>query len=238
LEGEFRPGELMMEGPKPEWYGFASGPRGPAYAMRVHCVTYRPNPILPTIAHVSSSMTDLEATFTVTIPPSINAFCRMTGLPIKQGNITGSKWSGYARDLYERILAMPGFHIYADEVRLVDDDVNIARPEMVIDALYNQRNPARDMWFTDRETPTGVLYRVYWEREDFQRESAFMSALSAGIASNCLTKGDPPLGVRRCGFETLLPEETQKWVMDNWQKMGFKEEPYWNKAYEEMKPLL
>jgi hypothetical protein len=44
--------------------------------------------------------------------------------------------------------------------------------------------------------------------------------------------------VRRCSFESLLPEETQKWVMDNWQKMGFKEEPYWNKAYEELKPLL
>jgi hypothetical protein len=108
---------------------------------------------------------------------------------------------------------------------------------MHIDALYTQRNPARDMWFTDRETPTGVLYRVYWEREDFARESAFQAAMSGGIGVNCLTKGNPPLGVRRCSFETLLPEETQKWVIDNWQKLGFKEEPYWNKAYEELKPI-
>jgi 3-polyprenyl-4-hydroxybenzoate decarboxylase len=179
----------------------------------------------------------------------ITAYCMMVGIPVKVGMLTGPEvgagysfylstkdlYPGFARDAIEKMLALPGCHTYSDEIRLADDDVNITRNDMAIDALFTQTNPARDYAFSDRETPTGILYRVYWEREDFERESEYMSALSGSIGINALTKGNPPLGVRRASFETMLPEETQKWVMDNWQKMGFKEEPYWNKRYAEMR---
>jgi 4-hydroxy-3-polyprenylbenzoate decarboxylase len=248
-EGEFRPDEVIMEGPKPEWYAFASGPRAPGYGMKVNCITYRKNPILPITAHISNSITDLSGQLYTMFAAGITAYCMMVGIPVKVGMLTGPEvgagysfylstkdlYPGFARDAIEKMLALPGCHTYSDEIRLADDDVNITRNDMAIDALFTQTNPARDYAFSDRETPTGILYRVYWEREDFERESEYMSALSGSIGINALTKGNPPLGVRRASFETMLPEETQKWVMDNWQKMGFKEEPYWNKRYAEMR---
>ena len=46
-------------------------------------------------------------------------------------------------------------------------------------------------------------------------------------------KEEPPLGVRRTCFETLYDEDTQKWVVENWERLGFTEELEWKKAWRE-----
>ena len=45
------------------------------------------------------------------------------------------------------------------------------------------------------------------------------------------TKEEPPMGVRRTQFETLYPETLQKWVVENWERLGFTEEARWNDDY-------
>jgi hypothetical protein len=49
------------------------------------------------------------------------------------------------------------------------------------------------------------------------------------------SKEEPPLGVSRTCFETLVPDELQQWVVENWQRLGFKEEAVWKKAWREAK---
>jgi 4-hydroxy-3-polyprenylbenzoate decarboxylase len=251
FEGECRPYERAWESPRPEIYNFAAGPRALTFAIRIHCVTHRKDPIIHFCAHTSNSMTDNESILATMYPPALDMTAMMFGMPIKQANFTMVRSGGWGfaistRDWYpgfvrataDLLFAMPQTS-YIDEIRLFDDDINLTRPEQIIEALYTQRNPLRDMWRTDaRETPTCVVCRAYWEREDLEREFAMVNALSGNICSNCLTKDEPPLGVRRTCFETLIPEETQKWVMDNWQKLGFEEEPFWNKPFLDLPPSL
>jgi 4-hydroxy-3-polyprenylbenzoate decarboxylase len=45
-EGEIRAYERLPAGPKIEVFGFSVGPRQPFYPIRVHCITYRKNPII------------------------------------------------------------------------------------------------------------------------------------------------------------------------------------------------
>src|SRR3990172_8047951 len=47
IEGEMRPHERVDEGPFGEFIGFMHGPRVPRPVLRVTCITYRNNPIVP-----------------------------------------------------------------------------------------------------------------------------------------------------------------------------------------------
>jgi len=51
------------------------------------------------------------------------------------------------------------------------------------------------------------------------------------LVVDATTKEEPPLGVRRMWFESAFPEEVQRWVVDNWKRWGFEEEPEWYKGW-------
>jgi len=108
---------------------------------------------------------------------------------------------------------------------------------MMIDARFTKCDPKRDMYFYEKKGGGSLLYRVYWEKEDMERECRALHTNCVFMTQDARTKGNPPLGVKTARFETLIPEHIQKWVVENWSKFGFKEPAYWNKKWEEIKEL-
>ena len=249
FEGEIRPGETILDGPKTEAYGFTVGPRTPAPAVRINCVTHRKNPIVAFLFWVGYGVSSLQAQELTMLTAGMNAGWKSLGLPIKSSMFTTTKWGGYSwlfgmrnwtpgfiRDTVDLMCANAAINCYNDILDVVDEEVNIYRPGEYMDAMYTQSNPVKDWWpsshsWSARASGGLVSTRAYLEREDLERMYGKMTVSTGFWHRDNTTKSEPPLGVKRMTFESVIPDETQKWVMDNWQKWGFKEEPYWDKKY-------
>ena len=252
---EIRPGETILDGPKTEAYNFTVGPRTPAPAIRVHCITHRKDPIVPFLFWVGYGMSSLQAQLLTMFAAGLNTAMAGLGVPIKQMIFPTTKWGGYSmlfgtknwypgfvRDTMDKIRMFAPTDAYTDLVDAVDDDVNLYRVEEIIDAIYTQSNPAKD-WFPSSPGWSGrssgglVSVRSYLEREDLERLYGKMTVTTGFWHRDNTTKGEPPLGVRRMNFESVIPEDVQKWVVDNWKEWGFEEDYWWNKAYLDLPPL-
>lgn len=246
IEGEVRPYERLPEGPKTESFGFSTGPRQPFYAMRVHCITHRHNPIIPethqTRGSIAYSLLDGLWSLSWGFPET------MAGIPVKGvyastftvGNtlyhaIRKLPYPGFTQDILNKIRGIPPG---MDKLRLgvVDDDVNITEPGALFEAEYTQTNPARDIFLTGERQPVSTLACSWMEEEDVAKiKGGTIPAPTTFF--DATTKEEPPLGVRRTQFETVIPDEMQKWVVDNWKRLGLTEEPRWQKAWIEHRGL-
>lgn len=255
FEGEVRAGETALEGPKTECFGFTVGPRTPAPVIRIHCVTHRKDPIVPILSQVTYGMSSIESIQMSMFAAGLNFVMAQSKIPIKQMMAATVKWGGYSnlmatrnwypgfiRDMFDAGLMFPATNAYYDVSDMVDDDVNIYHVEEIVDAIYTQSNPAKD-WVPssacwDARTSGGLVsVRSYLEREDLAKLYGKMTVTTGYWTRDNTTKGEPPLGVRRMSFETVLPDEIQQWVVDNWKKWGLEEEPAWNKPYLDLPPL-
>jgi len=254
IEGEIRPGETLLEGPKTEAYGFTVGPRMPCPAIRVHCVTHRKDPIIPFLFWTGYGVSSLQAQLLTMMGAGLRNAVKGV-FSIKSILFATSKWGGYSmifasknwypgfiRDMMDRIRMFAPTNAYTDIVDAVDDDVNVYRIEDVIDAVYTQSNPSKD-WFPSstcwhgRNSGRVHVTLAYLEREDVDSLCGDTVVATGFWHRDNTTKGEPPLGVKRMTFESVIPDDTQKWVVDNWKKWGFEEECFWNKSYIEAPPL-
>lgn len=246
IEGEIRPYERLPEGPKIEVFGFSVGPRQPFYSIRVHCITYRKNPIIWDLhtAMGASAVGLQESLANIAFLGQVKTF----GLPFKMGDTlaptrsgaTGigavpkkkypEDYPGYVKSLYDVFLAMPGLGGTFGRHAFVDDDVNFLDLGEFFDALFTQVNPARDVTLTQR-FPVTTLECSWMEEWDRDKNVGPGTILQAKQFFDATTKEEPPLGVRRLNFETVFPEGLQKWVVENWNRLGFQEEPRWNKTW-------
>jgi 4-hydroxy-3-polyprenylbenzoate decarboxylase len=251
IEGEVRPYERLPEGPKTEVFNFSVGPRQPFYAIRVHCITYRKNPIVPDIhcalgCGVHSLMDSFMQlgylgqikAFQVPIKYSTGSTPAKTGgtiyNAIKKDKYPES-YPGFMEDLYDRVTGLPGMGgIFAHSL-FVDDDVNVLDYGDVIEAQFTQTNPARDLIKTDKMFPTMTIESSWMEAEDREKNIGPGTILSNKMLTDATTKEEPPMGVRRMQFETVYPKEIQQWVVDNWSALGFEEEVLWHNAWLEAK---
>lgn len=241
IEGEMRPYERLPEGPKAESFQFQAGPRRPTYAIRVTCITHRNDPILPVMAQ--NWMGDVQS-FVSSIGPAIYfAYKYDLGLPIKMSGFmshapgtitisTSKPYDGYMRDLYDRIYCV-GAMAHWDKVYVVDDDVDPTDCDQVLEAVFTQVNPARDYNITDNDSPKAMIAGAYLDDIDLERNALELSCLTTKHIVDATTKGNTR--IRRTSFETVFPEHLQRWVIDNWQRWGFKEKAKWNKPYIDQK---
>lgn len=249
IEGEMRPYERLPEGPKIEAFGFSTGPRAPHLAMRVHCITHRKNPIIPDV-HVSVG-SDTHCYMTAVTRLANAGMYHMLGLPMKLGVIVSlvrmgattehsvikkkypEDYPGFMRDLIDTVMGNPVLGHIQNNIVFVDDDVNVLYDDEVYEAMFTQMNPARDVSFY----PHQQLYMIMasWMEDRDRRYVSPAAFLGTKIVKEVTTKEEPPQGVRRLNFETLFPDKLQQWVVDNWQRLGFKEEARWNKSYLEAK---
>ncbi len=242
IEGELRPYERLPEGPKIENFGFSTGPRQPYYGIRVHCVTHRKNPILPdlhTAAHggggryleqstLTHSFSHLIRSLGTPYMKSASAICDHTGAYIAilvRKSKYPEDYPGMMRDLLELSQGNPGLAIMG-HVYFEDDDVpDFYIPEFY-EPMFTQINPARDFqklrpgaWMTIASS-----WMEEWDRDKYFGPGQLYATV---LATDATTKEDPPQGVRRTCFETLIPEKLQEKVVKNWKQLGFKEDPLW-----------
>ncbi|RJX19997.1 MAG: UbiD family decarboxylase [Desulforudis sp.] len=247
IEGEIRPYERLLEGPKIEAFGFSTGPRQPFYAIRVHCITHRKDPIIPDLhTAVGAGCNALHDSFG---HMGYLGQIKALGLPIKFGcsvsiprtGATASNavikqkypedYPGFMKDLFQKVLGQPGMGGVLACNLFVDDDVNILDYGEFYEAMFTQTNPARDVIKSAFKYPVMTLESSWMEEEDRTKFFGPGSILSHKLIIDATTKEEPPLGVRRLAFETLFPAAVQEWVVQNWEKLGFTEEARWNKSW-------
>ncbi|MBI2954384.1 MAG: UbiD family decarboxylase [Chloroflexi bacterium] len=247
IEGEIRPFERLPEGPKIESFGFSVGPRQMFYAIRVHCVTHRHNPIIPDLhtavcaggdslqetlhylGHlVQIRMLDLPMKFGASgAPTRSGASARNTVIKTKYPE----DYPGAMEDLFNKVLGQPALGGPFSCQTFVDDDVNVLDYSQWYEALFTQTNPARDVIKTAFKYPGQTIESSWMEEEDRAKYVGPGTILSPKTIVDATTKEEPPLGVRRLSFETLFPDDVQDWVLNNWQRLGFSEKPRTNKPW-------
>jgi len=242
IEGEVRPYERLPEGPKIEAFGFSVGPRQPFYAMRVHCITHRKDPIIYDI-HCSLGA-GTHAIHEALMPLAAYMIMKGMKMPIRMGQggfpfRTGStaafsvekkSYPGFMHDLFNQVLGNPVASSLPAQI-FVDADVNIFELGDVLEAQYTQINPARDILITERAYPTMTISSSWMEEEDWVKYFRAGNLAYSKMLIDATTKEEPPLGVRRTCFETLFPKELQRWVIENWERLGFREEVRWNEPW-------
>ncbi len=245
IEGEVRPYERLLEGPKIEAFGFSTGPRQPFYAIRVHCITHRANPIIP-----ETHQTDGCAPHTL-----LDALCSPSGtLYLKQKEVpartefdnpgtTGVNFlytlkrqahPGFIRDLVDTILMHPRLSVPPQSSLFADDDIGANEQTYLWEAMCTQVNPARDTIISKERHSQMTLSASWQEEEDLARYHQVGQFAAPRLFIDATTKEEPPLGVRRTQFEYLIPDKMQQWVVDNWSRLGFDEEPRWEKGWMEL----
>lgn len=246
IEGEIRPYERLPEGPKIEVFGFSVGPRQPFFPIRVHCITHRKNPIIwdchTSLGSAASSFQDSVGWL------GALAQYRRFDLPMKFGNNMSptrsgatechhvikkkypEDYPGFMHDLFNRVMGLPGLGGVFAHHCFCDDDLNGLDFSEFYDAMFTQVNPAKDMIKTPPTTCITIesSWMETWDRDKFRGPG---SILARKLIYDATTKEEPPMGVRRLTFESLFPEDVQKWVVENWQRLGLKEEPRWFKSW-------
>jgi 4-hydroxy-3-polyprenylbenzoate decarboxylase len=246
IEGEIRPGETLPQGPKIENFGFSVGPRAPAYAVRVHCITHRNNPILADIhTGLGCGTCLLQDT---NFPNAFYLTKVMAGLPIKftsmmspshMGNVQvyhiyDKLYPGFMHDMFDIGLGNPALSVFPIQL-WVDGDVDFFDMGELQEAWHTQSNPLQDWIKTERTFFTMAASCAWMELEDIEKYFRQMTLAQPRLIVDATTKEEPPLGVKATSFETLYPDELQQWVVENWQRLGFKEETMWKKAWREAK---
>jgi 4-hydroxy-3-polyprenylbenzoate decarboxylase len=246
IEGEVRPYERLPEGPKIENFGFSVGPRQPAYAIRVHCVTHRKNPIIYD-CHTSLGTWGMVSN-EIIFPNAMYMVQKAMGMPLKMNtiespshcgatnvfNIYNKPYPGFMHDMFDLAIGNPAMSVFPLQI-WEDGDVDLLDLGEVQEAMHTQTNPLRDWIKTEPAHPTMTISSSWMEDED--REKYFRNLMMAQphLIVDATTKEEPPLGVKTTSFETLYPEELQGWVVESWPRLGFKEEAVWKKAWREAK---
>jgi 4-hydroxy-3-polyprenylbenzoate decarboxylase len=242
IEGEIRPYDRLPEGPKIEAFGFSVGPRHPFLAMRVNCITYRKNPIIYDFhTALGSGTMSMQEAFR---PAGTYQVQKSLGMPIKLATLNSAvhgggvtafamkdkPYPGFMHDIYDVALGSPVMSVFPLMV-FVDGGVNILNYQDTQEAWHTQTNPARDWLITEPVHATTTLTCSWMEPEDTAKYFAPGTLIGPRGLFDATTKETPPLGVSRTSFETLYPDELQKWVVDNWQRLGFTEEPVSEKGW-------
>lgn len=246
IEGEIRPYERLPEGPKIEVFGFSVGPRQPFYPIRVHCITHRKNPIVWDIhTAMGANGTGLQLSLANV---AFLGMAKTFGLPLKLGDTLSpvrnggigqaaiyknkypEDYPGFTQDLWDKYVGIPGLGGVFARQAFVDDDVNVLDNTEFYDALFTQLNPAKDITITP-PMPVMTIESSWMEESDRDKNVGPGTILGVKQLFDATTKEEPPLGVRRLNFETVFPESLQTWVMENWSRLGFKEEPYWHDTW-------
>ena len=243
IEGELRPFERLPEGPKIESFGFSVGPRQPLYAIRVNCITHRANPLI-TVFHMSHWLESSQILVDENLFMGRIPLFKRLGFPSRKGGteaisrlgnvivtaIRRSPDPDFFGRIYRQSRAYGAFWVLPYNW-FIDEEVPWYKPEEVVEAVFTQADPARDYYRTEPACPTMTISASWMEPEDRAKHFRGGMQKHPHLVVDATTKEEPPLGVRRMWFESAFPEEVQRWVVDNWKRWGFEEEPEWYKGW-------
>ena len=244
IEGEIRPYERLYEGPKLESFGFSVGPRQPMLAVRVNCITRRKDPILAELVPARGVQWGL---ITVTMRVSYLMIMRhiaRQGLDIPVKTLIGEHgdlgscaylalkekpYPGYMSDIYNFLFGNALCGVMMGTL-ITDSNVDPFDGGEISEAWHTQTNPARD-WIQIPDAARITILAPWAEGDDIKGYFRGGQLETPNWIFDASTKEEPPQGVRRTDFETLYPEKLQKWVVDNWSKLGIEEKTLWKDAW-------
>lgn len=228
LEGEFRPGERMDEGPFGEYHGFQHGPRTPMPVMRVHCITHRNNPIIPFTAEGnigSESGEGLIYNWGIIVEMALG----MLGIPVKRSWLQKlvnfafmpvmiqPAYTGIVDDVFNALRG--ALHQgYLDKWPILDD-VEVDDLDSLVEAMFLKTHPTK---FRVDKTEFGMPQeRMFHTPEDKKK----------GLLTYLLCDATWPAAwgpdkiPQKPTFENAYPAEVQQWVIESWKKLGLQGEP-------------
>jgi 4-hydroxy-3-polyprenylbenzoate decarboxylase len=232
IEGELRPYERWDEGPFGEYDGFMNRPRRPRPLMRVTCITHRKNPILPAVCE-GFRLGDSPSISNCTLGPLIVTALRQAGIMhVTNGLIlpeTSWAWpvlatkvpdQGYISELMNFVWSVPVMG-WVNSLHLVDDDVDINDSGDVLEEFVTRLRPER-MYRSKNNKPTHTIV-AYMKPEELAQ--GYDTTITF---DNTTHPGEEK--PKRIDIEHLFSEDTQKWLMEKWEKLGFEEEPIQKKV--------
>ena len=226
IEGEVRPHERWDEGPFGEYDGYMNAPRLPRPVYRIHAITHRKNPVFPFIVEGIANSDGMTLASVMT-PAAWEAAGQAAGLPVTRivlpqecqymwGSVaTKIPYPGYAHDLSQFFFAA-GMSAWLEKFVVYDAWADITNSEELFEEWVLKTHPKRDYHVTPEIVP---LSQVASYKSTEEKMNAY-GADSIMDASTSLMD-DPPLKV---SFESSYSEETQAWVLENWEEFGFEEE--------------
>jgi 4-hydroxy-3-polyprenylbenzoate decarboxylase len=223
LEGEFRPYERMDEGPFLEFFGYVHGPRVPRPVMRVHCITFRNNPILPTqvegLPFVGSCWT------TSTVASYMTVEGRRMGVdfdawPTANGNILVSQMvEKIPTSIVENMCLSHGQFQWYDKFFMVDRDVEHFDLDALVESIFLRTHP-ENFRSTGPDLPKTTT-TTYLTPEDRKKGLAAKMTVDATWPLHWDENRIP----KKVTLENSYPKEVRQWVSANWQRLGFEGEP-------------
>ena len=254
IEGEIRPYERLPEGPKIESFAFSAGPRQMMYAIRVSCITQRKDPILADLIMSRGCQWALgRLCYGITPNAGLRGLESLAGLKfpfkgvlwqqpdlghINLQSLQNTPYPEYMREELYNLIHGISLFTPGPPSMLLDEDVDVFDVAEVFEAWHNRTNPARDWIQQDDQFAKLNIFCPYAEEDEHLKKyhKAGQHRVNYWLY-DATTKEEPPEGVKRTDFETLYPEDVQKWVVDNWDKLGTGEEVMWKDYWLKLKRL-
>jgi 4-hydroxy-3-polyprenylbenzoate decarboxylase len=229
IEGEILPHQRATEGPFGEKIAGYSDP-APQPLMKVKCITYRNDPILPFVVS-GCKVSDEMAVLSMTASAEILRRLRLRGFEVKWVNlpvdwglntcVVSSKhyYVGYPYHLMRAIYSLSVSNMF-DKLILVEDDVAPLELSDVMLDMVMKTHPKRGHHILEENAPLSP-FAAYADKEER------MKGVTAKFYTESMwplqwKKGDIPT---RLSFETCFPKEIQDRVKERWIKMGIKPDP-------------
>jgi len=232
IEGEFRPGERMDEGPFGEYHGFQHGPRTPMPVMRVNCITFRNNPIIPFTTEGmigSESVEGLIYFWGIIVEMALG----MAGYPIKRAWMqklinfaylplaidSSRKYPGLVEDVQNALLG--AIHQgYMSRWPVFDSDIEVDDLESLIEHLFLKTHPSK---FRISKTEFGMAQEQAMFHPPGDKEKGLMTYL----LPDCTWPAHwgPDRIPKKPTLENSYPQEVLDWLRASWKRLGFEEEP-------------
>ncbi|TDA70071.1 MAG: UbiD family decarboxylase [Clostridia bacterium] len=225
IEAEIRPGELIEEGPFGEFTGYRTSERAPRTFVRVNCITYRNNPILP-MSCMGMPMDDSATTGSISISAELTELLRdQMRHPIRgvynapEGSnallVVSTKvpHANFAHKIASAIWSAKA-GIFAYWIMVVEDDVDPFDLNQVIHAMTFKCHPVRGIRQVEHYPgmPLDPFLSLY-ERH---------YGLGAAVLFDCTWPKDWAYTPIESSFHGIYPQELQQKVLANWKDYGYK----------------
>ncbi|MFC1902547.1 UbiD family decarboxylase [Chloroflexota bacterium] len=224
IEGEFRPGDMMAEGPFGEFTGYRSGLVAPRPVIHVKAVTHRNNPIF-TMSCVGITVDD-NCVISLTSSAEFLEILRARGLPVTGVFVPPETsqmlvvvavkpfYMGLADDVAHTIWGALFGHLMA-YIIIVEDDIDPFNMPQVWHALVSKCHPGRGIVKVERSRVSSLIpFLDHHERE-------YETGVKAYFDCTWPLDWNPADVPERASFAEMYPLEIQERALAKWHKYGY-----------------
>ena len=155
IEGDLQLKETVTEGPMSEWHGYHEEPMK-ALVMNVNCITQRKKPVFVTtvaghehseeeVMHVIQQQGSMNRQCKQRITGFVRAGCPQAGRGFTVVVAINKRFPGWGKHAIAQAYSIPYVALTANNIIIVDEDIDPHSSEEVMWALSTRVDPARDV---------------------------------------------------------------------------------------------